>query len=657
MKTEFTPVEPYGTTVATLDRPVVGRIETDILGGYDFNAYTLPDLRDLLRANGHGNDAYTPKFTAIFDALSGRRAEHNEARAAYLDGMQLPDGVVSQKFPKETGWVFELNKQRKGEHAGVTPKHSLTDEQFEAMNLPLPPEGTRSLGILINRRPAGDSAPKQVQSAMLVAVDATGALRRYELADPDSTGYEAYKFGWHDIDRRDVGLPKVGIKVLKPNKHFMQLGPEYDHGVHGYKYSQSSEMIRPALSDAEERATNPARKGRVKRYIGSATLGLLSATSGFAANTTYVKSDVELVAGEDYRPGKLNYDQMPTLKDSKGVQGFKVALEDYRNGDVEALRQKVAASEFGHHHIEQHYFDEVEQATNNAEVLNAINHALEEYGFMVTIADTKDRQDIEPVTDRNDPAVKATAEGILDFMDTFAPVVTKKGEPKKIVISNAIHALTAEGEKIKANGLYDTYDRSGVVVRLACGGIAHDAGNDYDETRALAAAVTAHELGHVLNMHSGDIPSFDLLNPENAGYGHKTLPLKDKLRVGSETLTDYAREAGGREDVAETLEAFQAGTDLEFDVINTVTDNKEATVLASIEQKHPGFSALMLLRDLEAKSHPSVYEKVSDSAKHATRRFGVRVSELLLATALVKGALVAGREKQRRGKYTLQIME
>jgi len=220
-------------------------------------------LKDLAIQNSVGDNYYRPETGRIYDELARRREDHNTARAQILEQAPLPDGVVKERYPKNTGWVFETKRHGRGKQSYRAVNATLTAEQFEDMQLPQPPEGLQALGIIVNRavNPADADSHKlgtsRVQAMMLVGVNERGSLKRYELSDPSWAGdTKKIRFGWNDVDKVDPGLPTAEVKKATANTNFLQIGVEFDQGISNYRYGAVTEMIRPALSDAEREATN-----------------------------------------------------------------------------------------------------------------------------------------------------------------------------------------------------------------------------------------------------------------------------------------------------------------------------------------------------------------------------------------------------------------
>ena len=255
-------------------------------------------------------------------------------------------------------------------------------------------------------------------------------------------------------------------------------------------------MIRPALSDAEREATNNKTKSRFRRYLGSAVLGILATTSGIYAATPAgkIKSDTELVADVDYRAGALTYDKLPDLQGTKGLEGFKAALADYRREDTTALKQKVDKSEFGKSHIEQHYFDELELASTNTEVIDVTNRAISKYNVQVVVQKDRFNYDDILITDPHSPDVKAAAQGIVDFMNELGPLV-RSDKRQQILLADALESK-GRNELGSYGGVNKKRDE---ILSIASGTIARHAHGNAEATRLAVATVTAHEERHALN--------------------------------------------------------------------------------------------------------------------------------------------------------------
>lgn len=639
----------------------VERLHTDI-SPQALGQLGMYHLKQLAILNSIGNAFYSPETGRIYDELAHRRDDHNTVRAEVLDRAPLPNGVVKERYPKTTGWVFETRKHGRGKKSYRSVGASLTTEQFEDMQLPQPPEGLQALGIIVNRAVSDadvnidvqKQGASRIQAMMLVGVNERGLLKRYELSDPLwAGGKEKIHFGWNDIDEVDPGIPTAELKTATANNNFLQIGVDFDRGISSYRYGAVTEMIRPALSDAEREATQSKVKSRFRRYLGSAVLGVLATTSGIYASTPAgkIKSDTELVADVDYRTGARTYDQLPDLQDTKGLEGFTAALADYRNDNAAALQQKVDKSEFGKPHIEQHYFDEIEQASTNTEVIDIANRALSKYNVQVAVQKDRFYYDDILITDPHSPDVKIVTQGILDFMNELGPLVRSDVGHQQILLTDAL-----ESNGRNELGSFRIGKDGGDIIRLAAGTIARAAQGEPEATRFSAASVTAHEEGHALNLRRNLIPDFSGLNPEGVLYGQSKVDSEHYLRVGPEVITDYARDYSGDEDEAVTFAAVRKGGMLSFDIINTVVDNKVAATMAGLEKEYPGISAYFMLKALEAERSESRVIGVSKDIEQFAAHNDKRASGLYLAAAFLRGALTAAREKRRRGKFTLQAM-
>jgi len=628
---------PEGMTIRPLEAICEG--SSYGLGIADLSCYVGTAKGDL-----HANRITPQEYQQLEDLLKRSREGHNTARDGEMGDAisNPPEGTEALRVDKNHGAIFEVKTEKTGDSQGEigVPKQHFTAEQITSMGLPVSPEGSRPVAIIVDKE--DNSTNKGIATVKLVSITEDGRVEAYELASPEWGGVQTHTgMQWCD-DATTTGLPERSLEIRQgATGRFMQIGLD-DPGPYS-PYSQNSSMlvIRPERTESERKiARGDLVDGRFKRYsrtlvtgLGAAAFGLLS----LASPGRHGVPDEELIGGVDYRPAAVEYDEIGGIEES-GIEGFEEARNAYRQGDVEGLQRIVDASEFGQDHVETRIFEEIHKASSQEEIVDSANEALGDLGVHLSVPQSSQKESVSVLSPDQLEATREGALGVLDFANKLAPLV-EGAEDFNVELVDVIRSNG--GADSRAAGHYDPADvgNDAAIIRLAAGTIGETRG--IDQARVRLGVVFAHELAHHLNLSTeAIIPDLSAINPRDVTYGG------GELITGEEVVSDYASQQGGREDESETFESIYENEPLGLGEINLPVDHKKAAVIAALEGGHPGISALFMLADLEAAQKDSFVEERLEQAKDLILNHDSHsaVSLLLLAAAFAYD----GRRKSRQ---------
>jgi len=398
-------------------------------------------------------------------------------------------------------------------------------------------------------------------------------------------------------------------------------------------------IIRPPLTVEEKIATSDrnfnmaakrAKKGKVATAVAAIAMGALSVIPNGSA--------------DDSRIGERTYEQLTNI-DDEAKQATAQAIDLFNSENVQGLEELLTGTHFEHTYVSVETYESIAAAQNFTEIENEMNEKISSIGidsnFRIPIVDT---DKFQALSDGDLGAAKAGAEGVLDYLNEFAPLIDPN-VPVDLEIVHGVYPSDIENDHEFNGGHYDPVDSGNdrAIIRISAG-TTFSKQKSSDAVRAVISSTTAHEIGHHIERGTGknigvDSQSVTYMNPPKTAYDEESNQAFEgfsSLRVGSEIQTAYAG-TNPHEDMAEILEAMIDSEipDMSSENGFSILENKFAAVLADLEEEIPGIAAKVLLRQSEVNNQPpSVIEKIAGVADDSASTLRTNSSRLMLAFGL-----------------------